>query len=521
MSQGKNISRRKFLETSATVSLATGISPDLTPLMNVTTSNPSQHNIIIFMPDQLRAESIECYGHPLVKTPNMDALAAQGTRFAHCQSAYPVCTAARCSMMTGWPPHVRGHRSVYYLLQPDEPNLFRYLKNNGYDVYWYGKNDLLVHEIFEESVTHWNYFAEGPEWSGKDNPWAYDDPYYFTFLFGEGRDRTEYPDYQRVQAAIKVLEATQRERPFCIFLPLFFPHPPFTGPKGFHSMYHPDDIPHLRPGGLTGKPPFYEAIRRSRRLDQLQEADFRKINAVYLGMISYTDWLLGELLEALDKTNHSKDTVVFFCSDHGEWAGDYGLVEKWSAAMDDPILKVPLIVRHPEGKTGHIVDGLVELYDVMATCLEIAGVIPDHTHFARNLLPQIMGNPGDPDRAVFSEGGYNTYELQAFEPLEMFPKEHIYYPKIWLENTHPEMISRTTTIRSKNYKLTLRPDSQSEFYDLTKDPQELYNLYGDPAYAEQQTALKIQLLDWYIRTSDVVPVGRDQRGMPRFTSEKG
>ena len=67
----------------------------------------SRPNLVLFMPDQLRAESIGCYGHPLVRTPNIDRLAASGVRFACCQSAYPVCTASRCNLLTGWPPHVR------------------------------------------------------------------------------------------------------------------------------------------------------------------------------------------------------------------------------------------------------------------------------------------------------------------------------------------------------------------------------------------------------------------------------
>ncbi|MEZ4830703.1 MAG: sulfatase-like hydrolase/transferase [Caldilineaceae bacterium] len=90
------------------------------------------------------AESVGCYGHPLVQTPNMDALAAEGVRFDQCHVQHSVCTPSRCSMMTGWYPHVRGHRTLWHMLRPDEPNLLRYLKQKGYTVHWYGKNDLLA-----------------------------------------------------------------------------------------------------------------------------------------------------------------------------------------------------------------------------------------------------------------------------------------------------------------------------------------------------------------------------------------
>lgn len=509
-----SLSRREFLKAS-TASLVAGIAPNIAHAEK-NKKKTQKLNIIIFMPDQLRAESIGCYGHPLVQTPNIDLLASQGVRFAHCQSQYPVCTASRCSMLTGWPPHVQGHRTVYNLLKPNEPNMFRYLKQNGYHVYWYGKNDVLVHDKFDQSATEWGFFAEGPEWSGKDNPWPVDDPHYYSFLFKAGRDRREYPDYARVKAAIKVLKERDSDKPFCIFLPLFFPHPPFSGPIGFHNKYDPNKIPPLRPSNFKAKPDFYNAIHKSRRLDKLTEANFRKINAVYLGMISYSDWLLGELLEAVDRTKHTADTAIFFCSDHGEWAGDYGLVEKWSAAMDDAILHVPLIVRIPDCKKGHISQEMVELYDVMATCLELAGIETEHTHFARSLMPQIHGKPGDLNRAAFSEGGYNVNEPHCFEPLEWFDPTHIYYPKIYLENKQPEMITRTTMIRTRDYKLVVRPRGQSEFYDLKRDPYELENVYGDATYAKQQEALRMQMLNWYISTSDVVPKGRDSRALPKF-----
>ncbi|MBD3290528.1 sulfatase-like hydrolase/transferase [candidate division KSB1 bacterium] len=506
-------SRREFMYISS----AAAISSLLTnPIKLQGGKSAARPNIIIFMPDQLRADYIGCYGHPLVETPNIDRLAAEGTRFDHCQAAYPVCIASRCNMFTGWYPHVQGHRTVYNLLKPHEPNLFKYLKQNGYDVYWYGKNDVLVHDRFGESATEWNFFADGPEWSGKDNPWQKDDPRYFSFLFKEGKDKAEYPDYKRIQAAKRILNEHDSDKPFCIFLPLFFPHPPFTAPAEFYNKYDTEDIPPLRPANFEGKPGFYEAIHKSRNLDKLDQDFLHKINAVYLGMISYLDWLLGDLLSAVEKTNHDQDTAFIFCSDHGEWAGDYGLVEKWSAAMDDCILRVPLIIRLPGGAQGHVVNELVELHDVMATCLELADIEPQHTHFARSLIPQLHGKPGDPDRFVFAEGGYNTNEPHAFEPIEMFSPDHIYYPKIELEVKYPETISRTTMIRNRKYKLVLRSNNQNELYDMHEDPLELANVIHKPEYEQIKQRLKDEMLDWYMRTSDVVPFGRDDRSLPKF-----
>ncbi len=173
-------------------------------------------------------------------------------------------------------------------------------------------------------------------------------------------------------------------------------------------MYKADDVPALRPPGLPAKPNFHHAIRSALRLDQLTDSDFRKIQAVYLGMISYSDWLLGVLMEALEKSGHVHDTALFTFADHGEWAGDFGLVEKWPSAMEDTLTRVPLIARVPGFKAGHVSKEIVELYDVMATCLDLAGIQAKHTHFARTLLPQMRGEAGDLNRAAFAEGGYNT-----------------------------------------------------------------------------------------------------------------
>ena len=463
------------------------------------------------MPETMRAESIACYGHPAIRTPNIDRLAQQGVRFTQCHVQNTVCGPSRCSLMTGWPVHVRGHRSLYYLLHQDEPNLFRYLKQDGYDVYWYGKNDLLAPDSFASSVTDWT--SHRPRVAPPRNPWPESDPHYYSFLYGPSGDRRDSGDYADLQAAFRVLE--RADKPFCIFLPLAYAHPPFTAPIDFYNMYDPAKLPTLRPANLRGKPNFFDAIRKTRRLDQLSDADFRKIQAVYLGMISYSDWLLGELLEQIDRTRHANDTAVFLFSDHGEWGGDYGLVEKWPSAIDDTLAHVPLIARVPGCAEGHVSKEIVELFDIMPTCLELAGIQCRHTHFAKSLMPQLNAQSGDANRAAFCEGGYNVYEPQCFEPMQDFNSPAgIYYPKVSLQNQHPETITRATSIRTSDYRFVLRPDGMSELYDLKKDPRELHNVYGMKSYSSHENALRERLLDWYIRTSDAAPAERDRRGFP-------
>lgn len=512
------LSRRNFLE-SAGLSLATGASIKQSSAQNTPPAAPDvarRPNLVLFMPDELRADALSCYGNPICRTPNLDRLAAQGTRFSNCHVQYPVCAASRCSLLTGWPTSVHGHRSLYYLLRPEEPNLFRYLKQHDYDVFWYGKNDALAAQSFAGSVTEWNSFPQAgaaPEAAAR-NPHRLGDPLYYSFLYGEGGERQSTSDYRNVQAAIRILQRKETEKPFCIFLPLSSPHPPYSGPKGFHNLYDPATLPSLKPAGLPKKPDFHEGIRKAYGIQSLPESTFRKIHAVYLGMVTYTDWLLGELLEAVEHSGHSSDTAIFVISDHGDYAGDYGLVEKWPSGLEDDLTHVPLIARVPGGVPGTVSNDMVELFDAMATCLDLAGIEAQHTHFACSLLPQLRGLPGDSNRAAFAEGGYNIYEPQCFEPP--IPVEQIYHPKTRLQVESPEMISRAAMVRTQRYKLILRPTGQSELYAYKDDPGELHNLYGDSVTSSIQHELERRLAIWYLETTGIAPFDKDARNAPPF-----
>ena len=461
-------------------------------------------NLIVFVPDELRADALGCYGNPIVRTPHFDSLAHNGTRFESCHVQFPVCGASRCSLLTGWPTSVRGHRSLYDFLKPDEPNMFRYLRQAGYDVFMYGKNDVLAPATFADSITEWrNPRGPADEFAAISKP-----QYPTTMLLPPGGERRGTGDYAALELAIRVLERRESERPFCIFLALFEPHPPYTICADFYDLYLRADIPAPVPPNLPRRPRFHAALRAYCGLGEVREAELRRLRAVYYAKVSYSDWLLGELLDALERTGHDRDTALLLCSDHGDYTGDYGLVEKWPSGLEDCLTHVPLIARVPGGARGHVVSELVELYDLMPTCLELAGTRATHTHFARSLMPQLHGAAGDPERAAFTEGGYNAYEPQAFEPVI----EGLYGPKTRLQNEHPDTITRCAAVRTARYKYIARPNDQSELYDCRQDPHQENNLYGDAAVRELQAQLQTRLTNWYIDTTGVPPTARDPRG---------
>ena len=479
-------------------------------------ANQKPLNFIFFQPDEMRAESLGCYGHPLIKTPNYDRLAAEGVRFDQCHVQNAQCTPSRVSMMTGLYPHCAGHRSMWHLIRPHEPHLFKYLHEAGYDIHWFGKNDMLA----PGSLSCIKEYYEHKD-DKRKNRWQSGDKEFYSFDYLPlDCEREEVADYVKVKSGIDFLRnRNDDDNPFFLFLPLLQPHPSYTTHPDFYDMYDPKDIPDLRPPDLDKKPDFYTLIRKYRRLDELSDAFFRKLNAAYLGMISFTDWLLGELMAVMEEKGLFENTVLIVSSDHGDWAGDYGLVEKWPSDYSDTLTRVPLLVKAPGNKAGHVVEGPVEMFDFMPSVLELAGLSPTHTHFARSFVPQLHGEAEDKNRLVFAEGGYETQEPHVFEGRwNLWNKnpeqDSIYLPKGKLQQEVPESVCRTTMIRSLNHKLIRRTAGQDELYDLENDPRELENLIDDPGMQDTKSDLESAMLDWYMRTSDTVPVGGDPRGFP-------
>lgn len=478
-------------------------------------------NFVLFMPDEMRAESVGCYGEPLAPTPNIDAFAREAVRFDQCHVQHTVCSPSRCSFATGWYPHVRGHRSLWHLLGKDEPNLFKYLKRAGYEVHVAGKNDLLSKEATPESVSNLavadrarRYRRSAPLHSTAALAKRSD---FHSFLWPALHDDLEaLADFALVDGCIEFLRDPPAS-PFVLFVPLTFPHCPYWAPGKWHDLVPSEAVTRLRPPGLAGKPEYHALIRRYRNLEASEPELFQKIQAVYLGMIAVVDELFGQLRRALAESRVANSTALFLFSDHGDYAGDYGLVEKWPSGLEDVLTRVPLIAELPGCARGHVVDEPVELFDVMASVLELAEVRTAHTHFARSLVAQLGGAPGDPERIVFAEGGYDEHEPQCFEHSgpgadDLLRHDNVYRPKVLQQLEQPHSVARSVMLRTLRHKLVRRTRGTNELYRLDLDPRELDNLYGRTEHAALQRELESKLLDWMLHTADVVPHASDPRG---------
>jgi len=491
-------------------------------------------NHILFMPDSLRAESLGCYGHPLVQTPNYDRLASEGTLFNNCYSQHPICGPSRCSIMTGWYPHNTGCRTNEHFLHPHQPSLFKYLKEAGYDIIWFGKNDLYSEDYFTEIVTHSHK---------KKLPWAEQwqesvdlfephgspgEPGYYNFLQKKSGEKIDAKkqggpfavDLDNVHNAVDYLRSDRaKEKPFVLFIPGAAPHPPYRVREPYYSMYDPYDVPPLRPAEFQGNRSLLRTFKEYHDWHREDEDFFRKVNTTYLGMVSFTDALLGMLLDTLDDTGLVSNTSVFAFSDHGDYAGDYGAGHKVWSGMEDPMLRTPMLMRVPGMKEGHKVKELVENFDLMATILDLEGITAEHHHYAKSLVPQIKGAPGDQNRVVFAESGLHLDQSYTFEHTYMDGEliknnKPVYHRAAVLSKDHPEVLSTSVMLRNAKFKLIYRPDFESELYDMENDPRELNNLYDNSEYTSIRDDLLRQLLNWQLRTSDITPFERDSRPTP-------
>ncbi|MGI6326501.1 MAG: sulfatase-like hydrolase/transferase [Saccharofermentanales bacterium] len=470
-------------------------------------------NYVLFYPDELRAESMSVYGHPLIKTPNYERLAREGTVFEHNYSTHPVCAASRCSLVTGWYPHVKGYRTLRYELDNSQPNFFKYLREAGYKTCLSAKN-----HCFDRTATEAG-FDRVIEFTRTSDMWQ-------DVIQEKGQadytmvhppvpaDQVEtIPDHKFVEAGMQFIRDMAAEKsPFFMFFSINYPHCPYTGPEEFYNMYDPDDIPPLRDlSWLEGKPKLYRLIRQYRESGRPEDWIYKKMNAIYLGMISYTDMLLGRVIATLEQEGLYEDTTVIVCSDHGDFAGDVGLPEKWPSAMDDMLTRVPLIIRRPGCPGGHRVRELTQSFDIFPTVLDYENIAIRHDQFGVSLRHQVEGAPGDPDRVVYCEGGYDTREPHCFEGTDVFPYTILnrpgtdYYPKMQQQQKEPDSVCRVIMQRDSRYKLTMRTNGENEFYDMLEDPREYYNLYNDPIYSRLINERTRRMLTWLIHTSDVVP----------------
>ena len=470
---------------------------------------PGRPNVVLFMPDQLRADALGCFENAVSRTPNIDALAERGVRFTNAFCQHPVCGPSRVSLMTGWYPHVAGHRTLTHLLQPWEPNLLGIMRDAGYYVAVPGnRGDVFAPGVTEASSDFCGYVVQ-PEPGSLANGASIPDRLSRGFYFGSrGESIVVDSDEATIRTAELWLdEGRPARQPWLLWIALVFPHPPFTVEEPWFSLHDRAVVPEpISVTAATGKAGFVAALRAAYAWEDLTGEDLAEIVATYYGMTSRVDWQLGRVVDAVERAGELDNTVFVVLTDHGEYLGDFGLVEKWPSGLDACLTRNPLVIAGPGVSEGGVADAMVELVDLLPTLAEFADAEVRHTHFGRS-LSRLLTEPSREHReTACSEGGFRPTDEDLFERAGW-----IYEAKTDLQHDQPALVGTAIAIRTPDHTFVYRACEDDELYDRIADPAETTNLATQPELAPVVNDLRVRLLDWLAETSDVIPWTRDPR----------
>jgi choline-sulfatase len=428
---------------------------------------------LVLMADQLAAAWLPFYGHPLVQTPHLSALAGGATVFDSAYTAFPLCAPARAAMLTGRYASAVGVYDNAAELRAGAPTLVHALRAAGYHTAVAGKMHFVGPDQlhgFEERLTTDIYPADvdwTPDWSRPlDQPLSW----YHTMesVLAPGicaaSMQTDYDEEVSFQATRKLYEIARHrpDQPYFLFVSFTNPHDPWEIPARHWDRYRRDQIedpavPSLPPDQVD---PHSRRLRAMCRVDEagLTAEQIRRARHGYFAAVSYLDERVGEVLWALRDSGLADRTTVLFCADHGEMLGERGLWYKMSFLEQSA--RVPLVVRRP-GAAGHAgaaateggrVGGAVSLVDFAPTVLELAGLDADAIAGAGDgvSLAGALHGGGAPDHPVVSE--YHAEGVQA--PSAM--------------------------IRFGAHKLIVSLQDPDLLYDLSSDPRELDDRSTDP-----------------------------------------
>ncbi|MCY3780781.1 MAG: sulfatase-like hydrolase/transferase [Chloroflexi bacterium] len=440
----------------------------------------NQPNILIFMTDHQRADTA-LPDHPAI-TPRLTQLAAEGVSFTQAYCPSPHCCPSRATFFSGLYPSGHGvwnnitNQQALSRGLNDGVRLFSEdLAEAGYDLHYAGKWHVSMHERpadrgwKEHGVSAVVGTRHGPTWEQYRQAAALDDEPserrqgeiartgYGPFrLYGSTGEEGFARDEKTIEGALAALDEVEgNEAPWCLYVGLLAPHDPYAVPQRYLDMLDLDDVPLPvnYADSMVDKPRIYKRLREA-RFGQLSPDDTRDAIRHFWAFCSYIDDLFGQLLDRITELGQLDDTLVIFCSDHGDYCGEHGLFAKGIPCFNGAY-HVPLVMRHPKltPKPGACVDAFVSLADIAPTLLDVAGVETERPFAGASLLPLMQGRvPENWRDAVFTQ--CNGVEL--------------YYSQ--------------RSVKTKDYKYVFNGFDDDELYDLRNDPHEIRNLARDPRY---------------------------------------
>ena len=415
----------------------------------------SQKNLLIIISDEHRRDAMGCVGHPIVKTPNLDALAARGAVFENAYTASPMCVPTRASLACGDHVHKIGYWDSATPYDGKTRSWMRQLRDQDVSVTSIGKLHFRSDEDdngFTEEIIPMHVVG-GVGWTVgllRENPPDYTSA---AELAGDvGAGDSSYTDYDlAITAAAENWLGAQKgsEKPWAAFVSLVSPHYPLTAPQEFYDMYDPANVDLPIGYGKLMDTDHSELKNIKNFFDYdryFDEQKMREAKVAYYGLTSFMDDCVGRVLAALDASGQADDTVVLYISDHGDMMGDQGYWTK--QVMYEASVGVPMIAAGPGISAGRRVKTGTTLLDIAATAVDVTGVTPDaqSTALPGISLLDIVNQPDDMDRTIFSEyhdGGSTT---------------------------------GTFMVRWNHWKFVYYVGHAPQLFDLGADPHELTNL---------------------------------------------
>lgn len=476
-------------------------------------------NILFIMTDQQRFDAVGANGNPRIRTPHLDRLAAQSANFHSCYVQSPVCVPSRQTFFTGLYPHSHRNRVNYTPMDSGAALIQSYLKQSGYATASVGKlhyfpptPDYARQTGFDivqlhDGVPSCNKYSDYVAWLRQTAP-EYADNYRALDADAGGNPyKSRIPDeyHETSWCGLKTREVLRElaagEKPFFLFASFWRPHEPFELPEPWASMYDDADIPLPEPVSreqIESLPlPVQKMLLRSDPPDYLLERErVRWMYKSYYGAVSQIDREVGLTLDCLEELGAADNTIVVFCSDHGDQLMDHGALGK--NVFFEQSVHIPLMIRFP----GHVVPGtyddLTESTDVLPTLFELAKLDVPRVAQGRSAAALISGGrrgaPYSPRQYVFAE---NCIPEVITNKL----RNHSFEPGRGVNGImHPD----AKMIRSRRWKYNYYVDHGEELYDLAADPGETRNVAGDPAHTAVVREMKSALLDWMITADEAM-----------------
>ncbi|MEW6306192.1 MAG: sulfatase-like hydrolase/transferase, partial [Verrucomicrobiota bacterium] len=443
-------------------------------------------NILFIMTDQHRWDCVGANGNTIIRTPNLDRLAAAGANFTHAFVQSPVCVPSRVSFFTGRYPHSHKNRVNYTPLDSREKLLQARLREAGYATAAVGKLHYFPPTAEEGRRTGFDFvelhdavapldrFSDYVKWRQANDPNA-KTPY-------RALARDIEPGGNPFRAAIAdefsettwtgrrtrhyLRELAKAGKPFFLFSSFWKPHASFEVPVPFDGMYNHVEIP--LPARVSRQdigrlpPPLQQLILRGNPVFDMDRARLQWSWRSYYAAISQIDREIGLILEELDRLGQAANTIVLFTSDHGDQMLEHGLMGK--NCFFESSVRVPLMLRYPARVRPGKHAALIEAVDVLPTVFELAGLPEPHESQGRSFAPLIAdaGRAYQPRDAVFSENiipevitsGQLDFAFEKGQGIKGI--------------RHPD----AKMVRTERWKYNYYPEGYAELYDLKNDPGE-------------------------------------------------